>query len=112
MRAWLTVLLLILIAGCSSPSHTLIPQASDVQIHTQVVATESNCQWIGEVTGSEGHWYNYLFYPNATMIEGALIDLKNHAQMMGANRVALLNPHNFQTSVTLVGTAYHCEVAL
>ena len=66
------------------------------------------CQMLGDVIGSEGHWYNYLLYSNAHLIQGALNDLRNNAHSMGANTVIVFNSIDFTTSVTFVGEAYNC----
>jgi len=42
---------------------------------------------MGEVIGTEGHWYNYLFMSNKNITQGALNDIKNQAQKLGAKAV-------------------------
>ncbi|EGU48233.1 hypothetical protein VII00023_21002 [Vibrio ichthyoenteri ATCC 700023] len=67
-----------------------------------------NCEWLGEVTGSEGHWYSYLFFPNDVLVQGALHDIKNRAKQLGADTVFMITPQDFSTSFTVVGNAYQC----
>ncbi|WP_261875066.1 DUF4156 domain-containing protein [Vibrio rarus] len=97
-----------LITGCSAPSNKLMLEAKQVQVITNNAPAVINCNWVGEVTGSEGHWYSYLFYPNSVLVRGAVNDIKNNASRLNANTVVLLSPHYFKTSVTFLGTAYQC----
>ena len=34
-----------------------------------------DCRYLGEVIGSEGHWYTYLFISNRKLTQGALNDM-------------------------------------
>jgi hypothetical protein len=68
-----------------------------------------DCRYLGEVIGSEGHWYTYLFVSNRKLIQGALNDLHNRANAMGANVVYVSDNINFVTSVTFYGQAYFCS---
>lgn len=71
---------------------------------------DRDCTHIGEVIGSEGHWYTYLFISNTNLTRGALNDMKNNAYAMGANAVIVYNYiSNFVTSVTFLGQAYYCS---
>ena len=70
---------------------------------------ESRCDYLGEIIGSQGHWYDYLFISNANLTQGALNDIYNKADKLGAN-VVYINDHiPFATSVTFYGQAYACE---
>jgi hypothetical protein len=71
-------------------------------------ADVESCEYLAEVTGSEGHWYTYLFLANRTMVQSALDDLRNRAAERGANTVFIGWPHDFVTSVTMYGLAYRC----
>ena len=96
-----------MLAGCGTVS--LAPQAESVRI---VFNNDdvSKCQFIGEVTGSRGYWYNYLFISNEDMIRDALIDLRNKTYHAGGNTIKLTDQHiKFTTSVTFWGQAYSCE---
>jgi len=66
------------------------------------------CEFVGEVIGSEGHWYSFLFVSNPLMVQGAINDLKNAAYVKGGNVVTVYRDFNFTTSVTLLGQAYKC----
>ena len=71
--------------------------------------TTPECKYLGEVIGSEGHWYTYLFISNSNLTQGALNDIYNKANALGANVVFISDDISFATSVTFYGQAYHCE---
>lgn len=98
-----------LITACATPSQKLISNAQSVSVYADSAIVASGCVWKGEVTGSEGHWYSFLFYNNDAMIQGAVNDIKNQAVSLGANRVYLNSPIHFKTSVTFLGNAYLCK---
>lgn len=104
----LTILLAALMAGCTVPSTLLQDSAKDVHLRMDNQFDAQECQWLGEVTGSEGHWYSYLFYPNDVMVQGAINDIKNRAKHIGANSVYMVHPQDFATSFTVFGNAYIC----
>lgn len=110
MKRWLALGVSTVLVGCTSPEKVLMPEASHVQIRTNNAPLVQNCEWVGEATGSEGHWYSYLFYPNDVLIQGAINELKNNAYMTQANTVVLLSPHYFKTSATFIGTTYNCPL--
>ena len=99
----------LLLAGCVTPSEALLSQATHVRVLTTSLPNLDECRWVGEVTGNEGHWYSYLFYSNDALIQGAVNELKNSAHYIGADTVVIMTPHNFTTSVSLLGTAYDCR---
>jgi hypothetical protein len=70
---------------------------------------KSHCIYKGEVVGSEGHWYSYLFFKNDDMTRGALNDLKNNAIKKGANVVIAHQVTDFATSVTYSAESYFCN---
>jgi len=67
------------------------------------------CRYLGEIVGSEGHWYSYLFISNSELTHGAMNDIHNKANELGANVVYLNDQIPFSTSVTFYGQAYHCD---
>jgi len=71
--------------------------------------TTPECRYLGEVIGSEGHWYTYLFISNTDLTQGALNDIYNKANALGANVVFISDNIHFVTSVTFYGQAYNCE---
>ncbi|MDN2480599.1 DUF4156 domain-containing protein [Vibrio agarivorans] len=98
-----------LLAGCSTPMATLNGDADQIEVRFDSHFDPQECQWLGDVTGSEGHWYSYLFFTNDVMVRGAVNDLRNNAQQLGADTVYMINPQDFVTSFTVFGTAYQCQ---
>ena len=70
---------------------------------------DQKCERLGEVIGSEGRWFNFLFIPNEDLTQGALNDIKNKAYEIGADKVVVHKKLDFQTSVTILGQAYNCK---
>lgn len=67
------------------------------------------CTYIAPVISSYGRWFNYLFISNTDMTQGAIDDMYNVANEIGANLVYINNNIDFTTSVTLLGQAYRCK---
>jgi uncharacterized protein YbjQ (UPF0145 family) len=115
-RRLFTTLLVILLGSCTTIIRT--DGASD-KVRLYFISTvidkdvleslERSCTRLGEVIGSEGHWYTYLFISNTNLTQGALNDIKNRAHSMGANTVVIFKNIDFATSVTLLGQAYTCS---
>ena len=99
---------LAVLAGCAAPTTKMDPAASSIHLRLDSQFNADNCQWLGEITGSEGHWYSYLFFPNDVMVRGALNEAKNQALALGANTVYLVQTQELVTSSTVMGNAYHC----
>lgn len=103
-----TVAITISLVGCTSPYTKVDPDATNVHLRMDAQFDANDCQWLGEVTGSEGHWYSYLLFPNDVMVRGAFNDIKNQAHTLGGNTVFLVHPQDFVTSFTVMGNAYLC----
>ncbi|MCZ4295640.1 DUF4156 domain-containing protein [Vibrio sinaloensis] len=110
-KGLLASLATLLLAGCTTPVTQINGDASAVHLRLDSQFNAAECHWLGEVTGSEGHWYSYLFYPNDVMVKGALNDVKNRASELGANTVYLVHPQDFVTSFTVMGNAYICPIS-
>ncbi|CAH1545331.1 conserved exported hypothetical protein [Vibrio jasicida] len=95
--------------GCSTPSTLSSIPSDSVQIRIDSQFNPQHCEYLGEVTGSEGHWYSYLFYTNDAMMQGAMLDLKNKASAIGADTVFMISPQDFVTSFSVLGVAYRCQ---
>ena len=67
------------------------------------------CTYIGPIVSSYGHWYNYLFISNTNLTLGAIDDMYNKANEIGANVIYVNKNIDFATSVTLLGQAYRCD---
>lgn len=106
----LVATLAILLSGCVQPFNQLeSDQASQVEVRLDASLDVSGCEWKGDVRGSEGYWYTYLFFNNASLTQGAVNAIKNHTAKLGGDTVLLLSPVDFDTSVTLFGSAYRCK---
>ena len=76
------------------------------------------CQFLGDVTGSQGNRVSGRITSNASLETGARNDLKNKAVALGGNVVYLISQragystsHSGraeQTNVTLSGSVYRC----
>ena len=67
------------------------------------------CTYISPIISSYGNWYNYLFLSNTELAQGAIDDMYNKANEIGANAVYINSNIDFTTSVTLLGQAYRCR---
>ena len=81
-------------------------RTTDDQLVTDIIR---QCENLGEVIGSEGSWYSYLFFSNTQLIQGAVNDIKNNAYETGANVVIVNKAVPFLTSITILGEAYDCK---
>ncbi len=75
--------------------------------HNQLL--ETSCEFVGEVIGSEGHWYSFWLISNTLLLQGAINDLKNSVYAKGGNVAIVYSDLDFTTSVTLLGQAYNCS---
>jgi uncharacterized protein DUF4156 len=99
--------------------------AIDLQSGAQQVRIVTNepqgCEYLGEITGSQGDFLTGGFTSNANLETGARNDMKNKANKMGANTVQMLTNRAGQTgtlgqgsgsmeqtNVTYTGVAYKC----
>jgi pimeloyl-CoA synthetase len=73
-----------------------------------VANKKHDCNYLGTLISSDGHWYNYLFISNIDLTQGAINDMYNKANKIGANIVYIDDNIDFATSVTLLGQAYTC----
>lgn len=108
MKLLMTGLLsLFLLSGCQLTTQPMSHESETIALHYNDSAAQ-DCTEVGTVTGSEGHWYTFFFISNKDLMIAAVNDVKNEAQTLGANTVVLQNPMTFNTSVTLLGSAYTC----
>jgi Domain of unknown function (DUF4156) len=99
----------VMISSCSLiQTKQVIPGAQTVRLYEDATSLVADCTFLGEIIGSEGHWYNYLFMSNKNLAQGAINDIKNEAWNLGANSVHAHINLLFATSVTIVGQAYRC----
>lgn len=53
----------------------------------KLTKTIPDCVYIGSIISSYGRWYNYLFISNIDLTNGAIDDMYNKANEIGANVV-------------------------
>lgn len=116
-----TLLIGLLTLGACSPI-PVQPGAERVRIVTN---EPTGCQYLGDVTGSQGDFFTGGWTSNANLETGARNDLKNQAARLGGNTIQLLTTRagqtgsmgisqgsgggsSAQTNVTYVGTVYRC----
>lgn len=100
---------LILIASCTA--QPLMQQAETVNVMmTHKPAAE--CSYLGEVIGSQGHWYDFIFTPNTELAQGAINDMKNQTLALGGNTIHISQELKFITSETLLGQAFRCPLSI
>ncbi|MDD9196260.1 DUF4156 domain-containing protein [Aliivibrio sp. S3MY1] len=101
------LLSLFLLSGCQLTTQPMNDKSETIALHYHDSVAQG-CTEVGTVTGSEGHWYTFFFISNKDLMIAAVNDMKNEAQTLGANTVVLQDPMAFNTSVTLLGSAYTC----
>lgn len=114
LTSTLTAALIFLAVACA-PIQPASPAASSVRITNQEPG--AHCQFLGDVTGSQGDFLRGSVTSNADLETGARNDLKNKAAAIGGNVVYLLTHRAGQTgskdrleqtNVTLSGNVYRC----
>jgi hypothetical protein len=116
MKKISAILYLGVLAGCAA-----LELESGAQQVKVVTNEPQGCEYLGEVTGSQGDFFTGAFTSNANLETGARNDMKNRAYKLGANTVQLLTNRAGQTgsmgqgsgsmeqtNVTYTGTAYKC----
>lgn len=107
LRCLLAIAVLLPLAGCTTVR--LTPEAQSVRVVFSEPPAE-DCAGIHEVAGSDGHWYNYLFLSNQSMVHGAFNAIRNDAARHGANTVFVSERVEGQVAaITFYGAAYTCS---
>jgi len=118
MKIILHILVIALLSSACAPWNQTTKDSETVQLYFSLkhniddkLLTEfdQKCKKLGEVIGSEGRWFNYLFISNKLLTQGALDDIKNQAYKIGADKVVVHKKLDFTTSVTILGQAYDCK---
>ena len=103
-------LCLVALAGCAAKR--LSPGAQAVLLVNEV---PSNCQFLGEVVGSQGNWWTDDVTSTKNKMVGARNELRNQAFAMGATHVQVMESRNTKsgvsfdvTNTTVIGNAFRC----
>lgn len=96
----------LLLTGCVTfPT----PESKKVHVVWDDVKTIENCQPLGIVYGSEGHFYDFWLHADKDMVWGTLNQMRINAAALGADTVYLYQSLNFKSSVTMFANAYLCK---
>lgn len=117
-----------LVAGCSAIP--LDPQANHILVSPH--KAPKGCKFVGQVFGNQGNSFTGAWTSNVELEKGAMNDMRNQAQKMGANYIELLNSrsgvsgsgqiagdkngmagfsHSEQTNITNSGNAFVCPAS-
>ncbi|ENM5767376.1 DUF4156 domain-containing protein [Vibrio mimicus] len=106
-------LLIAPLSGCAA--NPTIKGAERVEL-TSERPDRTQCEYLGEVIGSQGNWVTGDFTSNEDLIIGARNELKNEAFKLGANIVYVEGMANTNawgslgtTNTTAIGKAFKCE---
>jgi hypothetical protein len=104
--------------GCASnqgliKETSLNAGAEKVKLVKEEPRKEDKCEFLGDVTGSQGDWFRGAFTSNESLETGARNELKNKAYAKGGNLAVLLTERSSatdkaQTHVTLTANVYKC----
>ncbi|MCG6937751.1 MAG: DUF4156 domain-containing protein [Gammaproteobacteria bacterium] len=108
---YITIILMIYFTSSCAPVE-LHPDNKPVRLvffnEVNLAKNIPDCTYISPIISSYGHWYNYLLISNTNMTQGAIDDMYNKANEIGANVIYINKNIDFTTSVTLLGQAYRC----
>jgi hypothetical protein len=103
-------ILTFILNGCMSIS--IQPGAARVILSPN--PAPKGCKYLGQLVGNQGNFFTGKFTSNPNLEKGAMNDLRNKANKLGANYVHLIvnragrNENFVLTNVTNVGNAYLC----
>jgi Domain of unknown function (DUF4156) len=110
MRKISMCICLVSLAGCAAKR--IAPGAQTVLL---VNEAPSNCQFLGEVVGSQGNWWTDDVTSTKNKMVGARNELRNQAFAMGATHVQVMESRNTRskvsfdvTNTTVIGNAFRC----
>lgn len=108
-----TILCALALSACAAKQ--AIPGAERVELVNDLPDIE-NCEFLGEVVGSQGNWFTGDVTSNKNLVIGARNELRNEAYKLGANVVYVQDLKNTNaygsmgtTNTTGVGKAYKCK---
>ena len=100
-------LFLLLLNGCSHIP--LEDSAASVEVYYSIYE-RTDCDYVGDVIGSDGNIFTFMFMSNVNLTRGALNNIRNEAMAMGGNAIYILRSQlSYNTTTTFVGTVYRCH---
>ena len=98
--------LLLLLNGCS---HIPLEDSADSIEVFYSINDRTKCEYVGDVIGSDGNIFTFMFMSNVSLTRGALNNIRNEAMAMGGNTVFILRSQlSYNTTTTFVGSVYSC----
>ena len=113
MRILIFTFFAVMMAGCAAIQ---LKKGAD-QVRIDNIDPRKRCEFIGEVTGSQGNVISGRYTSVVALETGALNELRNKAHDMGGNVVFLITKQagysgqgylTRQTSVAATGSVYRC----
>lgn len=118
MRNLAIVFLIALVSACAAKPTN--PGAE--KIYVSELAPPEDCLFVGEVQGSQGNFWTADFTSDRRLLTGARNEMRNQAQLMGANYVMIeTQSHSHNTagfalggsySSVIIGNAFTCHEKL
>lgn len=117
MHILIFAFLAVMMTGCAA---TQLKKGAD-QVRIDNIDPVNRCEFIGEITGSQGNVISGRYTSVVALETGALNELRNKAHDMGGNVVFLITKQagysgrgylTRQTSVTATGSVYRCPEPL
>jgi hypothetical protein len=107
--ALITLLLLLLLNSCANI--VLDENAASVNVYYSLSEKSiTNCNYVGDVVGSDGNFLKFWYMSNLRLTRGALNDIRNKANAMGGDSVFILQEMlEYTTTSTFVGSVYRCN---
>ena len=113
MKKIICGIIVLTLAGCAAKN--TISGAETIELVNQL-QDKSHCQFLGEVVGSQGNFFNGDFTSNKDLVIGARNELRNEAFKLGGNIVHVQDMKNTNadgslgtTNTTAVGKVYFCQ---
>lgn len=114
MKTVIVFLSTVSLMGCAAIE--VVPGAEKILLTNQAAPKE--CQYIGEVSGSQGNVLTADITSDRNMIQGARNEIRNNAFKLGANYVVIENQSQSNNiyiggtyNATIFGNAYKCPNA-
>lgn len=112
MMKVLFLTLIVFLGACAAKK--VSPGAEKIMLVTKL--PRNDCEFLGEVVGSQGNWWTDDITSTKNKMVGARNELRIQAFEMGANIVVVLESRNTKSALsfdikdsTVIGNAYDCS---